>query len=139
MFGGLCYLCYFNNVKNDNECIYCSDPIKGIENCNYCLNDENDTIQCKECNNGYILSSDENKCLNRNDSKFEQMDNCMELKTENGNYICSRCKYEFTVLNGKCIYQPLLFDKNYLNYYYNNIYLNYLDHNIQQYDYNYYI
>jgi hypothetical protein len=41
LYNGKCYPCFFNTVKKDNKCISCDDPVNGIQNCNYCLTDEN--------------------------------------------------------------------------------------------------
>ena len=71
---------------------------------------------------GYISSSDDNTCLDREEfEELEQFENCLELKFENGKYVCTRCKPQYSLLEVdnevKCTYIPTLFDYNFKIHY----------------------
>ena len=92
----------------------------GIENCKLCKgNNAGDKIECKECKKGYILLRDNDKyeCLNREIfDETNKFGSCLELEKKNDNYICVRCKIQYSLLNAndisksKCVYTPTLFD-----------------------------
>ena len=84
--------------------------------------ENNKETECKECSNDYILISNNNTCIKRDNNKgLEEFENCLELKLENNKLICSRCKPEYTLLKTdkdvKCTYIPDLYDSNFYNYY----------------------
>ena len=110
------------NNKGKNECIMCDDAENGgIENCKLCKgNKAGDKIECKECKKGYILLRDNDKyeCLNREIfDETNQFGSCLELEKKNDNYICVRCKIQYSLLNAKCVYTPTLFDINFSIHY----------------------
>ena len=105
----------------NNKCISCSDVNKGgIKNCRYSQGNINsDGIICKQCEEEYILNSDNNTCLKRNSNKeLEQFNIYLELRSEKNKLICSRCKKAFSLIEFKCIYTPTLYDPNLELYYF---------------------
>ena len=119
----------------NNKCIYCEEVKNGgIKNCKYCQeNEKGDGIICKQCYQEYILFSGNNTCLERNNNKeLEKFDSCLELESEEGKLICSRCKPSFSLVKIgnelKCIYTPTLYDSNFKDYYfmkYNKSFINF--------------
>ena len=69
-------------------------------------NEKRNGILCKECEINYILNIDDNTCEKRND--YPEFDYCLEIKNENGKFICTKCKPYFSLLKGgdeaKCLY-----------------------------------
>ena len=55
------------------------------------------TSQSNQCDDEYMLLSDNNTCLPRGkNTELIEFDSCLELTLEDGKYICSRCKEEFS-------------------------------------------
>ena len=144
---GKCNYCGANNqiIIDNNKCIQCNDSINGgIEGCQYCEINDNQTI-CRVCQEGYILLSDNNTCLNLSKNKeLKQFDKCEQISLDNNkNIYCSRCKnYDFSLLKEnneeKCIFIPTLSGNYDRDYYYNRLYYdNNNDYDID-YIYNYY-
>ena len=111
---GDCKRCVLTKTLVNNKCIECDDRQQGgVDNCYYCkTNQEGDGLMCRECKEGYILSRDENKCLNRAESNLMEFESCSELIKQGSEYICSRCKPQFSLYKStdgiKCIYTYLL-------------------------------
>ena len=120
---GSCGKCVVTKAELNNKCIQCGDSQQGgIEGCYYCLtNEKGSGITCKQCTDNYILLSDDNKCKKR-DEQYKKFDSCLELKIKNGNYVCSKCKLRYSLIeiDGelKCIETPTLYDQDFNVYYY---------------------
>ena len=118
---GKCQKCVINKELLNNKCVDCDDINQGgIKNCLLCKkNQDGNKLLCRECKEGFILYKEDNICLERSQNDLTKFDSCLELVKENGEYVCSRCKDEFSLLkeNGetKCIYTYLLDIKNYIN------------------------
>ena len=117
---GKCQKCVIDKELLNGKCVVCDDTDQGgIENCLLCKKkqDENKLL-CRECKEGFILYKERNICLNRADSGLTKFDSCLELIMEDGKYVCSRCKHEFSLLKEdgetKCIYTYLLDIQNYI-------------------------
>ena len=114
---GKCEICDTLHFQGKNKCIKCSDTSEGgIENCLYCETN-NEKVRCQQCQPGYILSITENSCLQiANNKELEAFTNCEQITKENEKYICSKCKYKYTLVyknnNKECIYARTLFDVN---------------------------
>jgi len=127
---GFCQQCIITEAVINGKCVGCSNKKKGgIENCLYCQqNEKGNGIVCKECYEDYILMTNNNTCIKRdNNTKLKEFNNCLELKSENNKLVCSRCKPQFSLLkakdnNSKCTYLPIIFDYNIRNYYYFHYY-----------------
>ena len=122
---GACEECLLPAIYMKGKCINCSDVNQGgVLNCHYCeKNEDGNNIICRECNDDYILLTNNNTCLKReNNEELKQSEFCLELKYQNDKYICSRCKPEFSLLNidnnVKCTRIPTLYDSNFKYYYY---------------------
>ena len=118
-----CEKCVVNRFIKNNKCLNCSDVAQGgIDHCNYCEETEG-KISCKECLKGYILSIDDNICLERT-KELEPFNDCLQLIKENDKYICSKCDPKFSLVKIgtelKCHYVPTLFDYNFQGYYYDH-------------------
>ena len=98
---GYCIQCDGDQVKSaNNKCIECDDIDQGgVEGCLKC-NNNNDKIECTACNEGFILSSNDKKCIKiSNYSILEEMANCIEInKTINDNYECVKCSEGYILL-----------------------------------------
>ena len=126
-----CKLCIVSSAIINNKCIACDDEKKKKKNCKYCQeNEKGDGVICKQCQDNYILISDNNTCFERNDNKeLEKHNTCLELRTENKKLICSRCIKDFSLIKisdgdkteFKCIYTPTLYDPNLKFYYFDKI------------------
>ena len=125
---GYCQYCNVFSVILDNECINCEDINKGgIEGCYHCEKNGNNSISCKQCFGRYILFSDNNTCIDReSNDELNKFENCLELKLENNNIICSRCKPQFSLIkegnDTKCIYIQNLYEPIINSYYYYHYY-----------------
>ena len=126
---GYCEECFVNEAIIKEKCVKCYDSSNGgVEKCKYCLTKDDGTeIVCNECFDDYILLSDNNTCLYReNNTELNQFDSCLELTLENGKYICSRCKPQYSLLKEgsevKCAYIPTLFDYYFQPHYYEHYY-----------------
>ena len=124
---GNCSDCIIRRVEFNNKCQKCNH-VKDY--CRLCLINENkNDIICKKCFDDYILFTNNNTCIPREiNDKIKEFDSCLELKLEDGKYVCTRCKpqYSFLEINGelKCTEIPTLFNYYQFSYYY---YKNYTD------------
>ena len=147
-----CQITHFQG-KNKNKCFKCDNTLEGgIENCLYCESDGGKVV-CKECAEGYILSTNDNTCLQISTNKeIQKFFNCLSLIKTNNQYECSKCKEKYSLIKrnnkNECVYIKALYDSrfktNYLNYFYsiNNGKVNYNDFNMSvenDYIYNRYI
>ena len=134
-FDGGSYKCTKYNSENDfycglyyakvnNKCIYCYDSPKG---CVYCeSNEEGNGTKCLQCEEKYILMSNNNTCLEREKNRaLYEFESCLILKEENNKLECSKCKPYYSLLKigdeFKCSYIPTLYDENFNRYYYYHI------------------
>ena len=138
---GYCEECFVNEAIIKEKCVKCYDSSNGgVEKCKYCLTKDDGTeIVCNECFDDYILLSDNNTCLYReNNTELNQFDSCLELTLENGKYICSRCKPQYSLLKEgsevKCAYIPTLFDYYFQPHYYDHYYYEIFKENYQDFD-----
>ena len=121
---GYCQKCIVTGVILNNKCIQCHDTNNGgIKGCYFCDKNENNSISCKQCTDSYILFKDNNTCLERaGNEEFDKFETCLELTKENNNFICSRCKPQFSLLRNekdtKCVYISNLYDPNVNSHYY---------------------
>ena len=114
-----CKIEYFNYLKdNINICIKCDNIEKGgMEKCLKCYNN-NETISCLECQEGFILSEDNQTCLNISEYKdLEQFINCKKISLdENNKYKCTKCKDNYSLLklnnNITCINNDYIISPN---------------------------
>ena len=74
-----CGKCIVTNAVSNNECISCENE---VTNCLYCESNEDGIgVQFKECKAGYILNSDENICLKREENKdLNELNKCLVFK-----------------------------------------------------------
>ena len=133
---GYCTYCTARESVVNGKCIKCGDVKQGgIANCSFCQqNDERNGMICRQCNDDYILLTDNNTCIKREgNEKLKEFDSCLELKSGSGKLVCSRCKPRFSLLkiddiNSKCIYQPTLYDSNFKTYYYFHYFYDIFNH-----------
>ena len=141
----------FDEFIKDNKCLDCGDVNNGgIKGCKNCEKDNNDQLICRMCLDDYILLTNNNTCLKISENKeLENFDSCEQLTIENNQLYCSRCKEKYSLLKdnddeiGKCTKIPILYEDNYINNnYYNIFYHEYYDYNkntwIKYYDDDYY-
>ena len=116
---GKCETCdntHFEGI-NKKKCIECANTAEGgIANCVYCESNGEKAI-CLQCLPGYISSETDNACLIiANNKELENFTNCDVLTKENGKYVCSKCKYQYTLVAKnnikECIYARTLYDIN---------------------------
>ena len=125
---GKCEICDASHFQGKNKCIKCSDTSEGgIDNCLYC-EAGNEKAICQQCLPGYILSISENSCLQiANNKELEAFTNCDQITKENDKYICSKCKFKYTLItknnNKECIYARSLYDVNINSQSISNIYI----------------
>ena len=127
---GECEKCDYDHFKgiNKNKCIECGNTADGgVANCLYCESN-NEKVTCLECSTGYILSETENVCLIiAKNKELEKFANCDVLTKENGKYVCSKCKYPYTLItknnNKECIYVKTLYDINFSSNYKKHYYM----------------
>ena len=141
---GYCDKCTNTKTSINNKCISCGNKTQGgIENCLYCENNEQGNISiCKQCKDDYILLTNNNTCLNRNNGILKEFDTCLELYNETNKFICSRCKPQFSLLKTKdnnvpkCTHTPTLFDSNFIRHYFFHNYFDVFNKNYDEfYDY----
>ena len=145
-----CERCLITGIIINDKCVMCYDSSKGgVDHCKYCLkNKEEKEALCKECFSEYILLISNNTCLFReSNDELKHFDSCLELKLEDGKYVCSRCKPKYSLLEIdnelKCTYTPTLFDSNFMRHYYDHNYYDVFGQNKQVFntfvknDYNY--
>ena len=132
---GDCERCVVTGAILNEKCVSCSDKNNGgVENCNFCqVNEEGNGVICKQCFAGYILSNTDNTCLSRNNNDLKQFYFCLELALQNGKYICTRCKPQYSLIKegdeSKCQYIPTLFDDNFRTFYYYHYYYDIFNQN----------
>ena len=138
---GECQRCILTETIINDKCVSCSNTSEGgVENCLLCQNNkEGNGILCNECEEGYILLTNDNTYLKReNNKELESFEKCLELKSENGKYICSRWKPQYSLLkNGselQCSFTPELFDFNFEGYYYDHYYYDVFNGNRYNYE-----
>ena len=105
-----------------NKCVDCDDIAEGgIANCYECESDDKN-VTCKECNEGYILLTNNNSCLEKMANKELQFyDNCLELTLVNNKLECTRCTFDYTLVDKKgCVYTPSLYDIYFSDYHRNH-------------------
>ena len=111
LIGNECKYCNEENkvIIENNRCIYCNDKSNGgIEGCQYCETNNNSSPICRECEEGYILISDNNKCIKISEyNGVKQPNGCKEINKDH----CSKCKNEYLTIfknnnEEKCIYIP---------------------------------
>ena len=136
---GYCDKYIITKTSINNKYISCGNKTQGgIENCLYCENNEqgNKAI-CRQCKDNYILLTNNNTCLNRNNEQLKEFETCLELYNESNKFICSRCKPQFSLLKAKdknitnCTHTPTLFDSNFIWHYF---FHNYFDVFHKKYD-----
>ena len=136
---GYCQHCNVNYVILNDKCIRCNDINNGgIEGCRICEKNENNKIICKQCTDRYILFTDNNTCIERGiNEELNQFDNCLELKSENYTFVCSRCKLQYSLLkegNGtKCVYIQNLYDPMVYSHYFHHFYYDIFEKNDNDY------
>jgi len=114
-----CEKCIATKAVSNNTCINCG---LGVSNCRFCESNEDGMgVQCKECDEEFILNSDENICVSRKETDLDELKNCLMFKKEGDKNVCMRCKPQFSLLKEgdevKCSYLPTLFDSNYKGFY----------------------
>ena len=130
---GYCDECKFTKFVLKGKCIKCGDVDNGgIANCTICQgNDEGNETNgaiCKQCDEEFILLTDNNTCLYReNNTDLEQFNSCFELTLKNGKFTCSRCKPLYSLLKTEnnesiCTYTPSLYDANFVKAYHYKYY-----------------
>ena len=121
-----CDITHFKG-KSKNKCFKCDNTLEGgIENCLYCESHGDKTV-CKECAEGYILSTTDNICLPITKNKdVQKFINCLSLIKKNNQYECEKCKEEFSLINinnkNECVYIKTLFDPRFKASYSNDFY-----------------
>ena len=126
----------YDVFKKGNQCYQFDDVSHGgIKGCNYCEKNIDDELICQLCNPGYILLSNENRCLDIKEYNttnyteyYEKFSSCEKLAyDENNELYCSRCTFEYFLLKdndndkGYCLelsklypdYEYYWFDPNY--------------------------
>ena len=121
---GKCETCdqyHFKGIDKA-ECFDCDNSSEGgIDKCHVCDLDKEKVI-CKECLPGYILSTEDNSCLEIAKNKdLEKLVNCEQIEKDNDKYICSKCTKNYVLIKknikNECIYIRSLYDPNFENYY----------------------
>ena len=121
---GYCIECKENRFQgNKGKCINCDNTNEGgILGCSLCKITNNKVI-CKLCKLGYILIKNMNICIPMSsNNELKKFGFCEQLTLDNDKYYCSKCKFQFSLINednqNKCKYVPTLFD--YFYPYYND-------------------
>ena len=126
---GKCETCDELHFKGlgKNQCFNCDNTSEGgIDKCYICdLKDEK--VNCKGCLPGFILSIDENSCLEiAKNKELENFVKCEQLSKVNDKYECSKCKEEYTLVRknniNECIYIRSLYDNNFSDNYKKHFY-----------------
>ena len=141
---GYCYKCNdkYRFQEGDN-CYLCSNTYYGgISGCYYCEKN-GDNLICQLCNEGYILLTNNNSCLNINENdELKKFDYCEKLTLDkNNNFYCTKKKKEYSLLiennTKKCVKIPILYNNEVdENYYYYWDYYYYSDYYPSSYYYN---
>ena len=123
---GECEYCEGYDFKpiNINKCVDCDDTSQGgIANCHYCVSDGQKPI-CTQCNEGYLLLTNNNSCLEIVKNKeLLKFDKCNILTSDKNNkLVCSKCKDRYSLINNECLYIPTLYD-DLFQYFYQTHYL----------------
>jgi len=91
---GYCTKCEAPKVQGtENRCIFCNNTKEGgIRGCELCVSD-NGNITCQQCKKGFILSEDDETCLEISDyPNVESFSNCQKIsKDEKNIYKCTKC------------------------------------------------
>ena len=123
---GECEICEKSEFKpiNKNKCVDCDDASQGgISNCQYCTLNGTKPI-CNQCNDGYILLTNNNSCLEKKKNKeLQKFDKCDSLTLDKSNkLVCSKCQEKYSLIDNECLYIPTLYD-SLLQYFYQSNYL----------------
>ena len=98
---GECTICNSTQVRGyGNKCINCDDMDDGgIEGCSKCQN-ENDSIICNQCKEGFLYLEGNKTCLKiSQDEELEEFVNCIKLQYINNNLQCIECNIGYILLN----------------------------------------
>ncbi|MBO6243530.1 MAG: hypothetical protein J6O41_03055 [Clostridia bacterium] len=98
---GECTKCNSTQVRgNGNKCITCDNMDDGgIEGCSRCQN-ENDSIICNECKDGFLFLDGNKTCLKLSqDEELEEFVNCIKLDYINDKLQCIECNNGYVLLN----------------------------------------
>ena len=127
---GYCDTCDGYDVfQKGKQCYKCDDIFHGgIKECRYCEKNIDDDLICQLCNPGYILLSNDNKCLDikeyNNTKNFSKFSSCEKLAyDDDGEIYCARCDSDYFLLKendndkGYCMEVSNMYDFN-LDYYY---------------------
>ena len=129
---GHCNYCGNNYFSLDNKCIKCNNVNQsGIEGCNSCERIQH-KISCISCEEGYILLANNRTCLKIiENEELKKQTKCSEIILENNHFYCLKCNdHLYSVLKEdnekRCIYLPELngYVDDYNKFYYENLYLN---------------
>ena len=94
-------------TKNDGICHHCTEF--GFTNCDKCLNNDNDELECTKCIDGYFLGNNgyctkckepkvqgtENRCIFCNNTDEGGIDGCELCFSDNGDITCQQCEKGF--------------------------------------------
>ena len=98
---GECTKCNLSQVRGyGNKCINCDDlDDGGIEGCSKCQN-ENDTVICNQCKDGFLYLEGNKTCLKiSKDEELEDFVNCIKLQYINDQLQCIECNNGYILLN----------------------------------------